>query len=417
MHRLPSLRSLLPALCLALVAAQSLAGIPGEFENTGSLVIGRAGQKATLLLNGKVLVSGGHNTETATELFDPASGTWSLTGNLAAPRLFGHTSTLLSNGNVLVFGGFIQTTIILMQSGGAEVYNPSTGSWTNAPGSVGARGDHTATLLQDGRVLVAGGQFYTTHVGNPTLKDAFIYDPATGTWSATASMANLRARHTATLLPNGKVLVAGGYSSDGGGRPTAELYDPATGTWTATGSLAHARSDHTATLLHSGKVLVTGGNNNQVALESAELYDPSTGTWTPTGNLAAARGYHRATLLAANRVLVTGGSNSFNSNGALASAELYDPAAGNWSSTGNMGEAHFRHTATLLPDNRVLIAGGGKNDNRSAELYTEPPLPPRLLNISTRLRIQTGDNAMIGGFIITGTEPKTVIVRGVGPSL
>ena len=110
-------------------------------------------------------------------------------------------------------------------------------------------------------------------------------------------MAGLRARHTATLLPNGKVLVAGGYSSqDGGVRPTAELYDPATGTWTATGSLAHARSDHTATLLHSGKVFVTGGNNNQGALDSAELYDPSTGTWTPTGSLAAARGYHRATL-------------------------------------------------------------------------------------------------------------------------
>src|SRR3954452_15762177 len=130
-----SLRSLLPSLSIALVAAKSLAGVPGEFENTGSLTIGRAGLQATLLLNGKVLVSGGHNRETATELYDPASGTWSLTGNLAAPRLFGHTSTLLSNGNVLVFGGFIQDSIILMQSGGAEVYNPSTGSWTNAPGS------------------------------------------------------------------------------------------------------------------------------------------------------------------------------------------------------------------------------------------------------------------------------------------
>src|SRR5437899_149784 len=188
MHRLPPLRSLLTALCIALVAAQSLAGVPGESEDTGSMVIGRAGQKATLLLNGKVLVSGGHNTETATELYDPARGTWSLTGNLAAPRLFGHTSTLLLNGNVLVFGGFIQNTIIVMQSGGAELYNPSTGSWTNASGSVGARGDHTATLLQDGRVLVAGGQVYTTHVGNTTLKDAAVYDPATGTWCATASM-------------------------------------------------------------------------------------------------------------------------------------------------------------------------------------------------------------------------------------
>jgi hypothetical protein len=112
--------------------------------------------------------------------------------------------------------------------------------------------------------------------------------------------------------------------------------------------------------------------------------------------------------------LVTGGRDA---NGVLATAELYDPTTGNWTSTGNLREARTSHTATLLPNNQVLIAGGGVSDTRTAELYTEPPTLPRLRNISTRLHIQTGDNAMIGGFIITGTELATIVIRGIGPSL
>ena len=156
-----------------------------------------------------------------------------------------------------------------------------------------------------------------------------------GTWTATGSLATARDDHTATLLPNGKVLVAGGY--DGSGTlASAELYDPASGTWTATGSLATARYRHTATLLPNGKVLVAGGSDNSGALASAELYDPASGTWTATGSLATARDCHTATLLPNGKVLVAGG---FDGSGSLASAELYDPASGTWTATGSLATA------------------------------------------------------------------------------
>ena len=426
MKPFPPLRFVALGLCITLGVAPLLAGVPGEFEETGSMTTGRTSHTETLLPNGKVLAAGGSGAGGATastELYDPASGTWSVTGNLAGSR-YSHTATLLSNGNVLAAGGFIQPWNFLnplapTDRGTAELYNPSSGTWSDAGSFLG--GHHTAILLPDGKVLVAGGDYHGSVYGNLNVytNAARLYDPASGTWSGTGAMTSARARHTATLLPNGKVLVTGGLN--GNATPavhaSAELYDPATGTWSPTGNLMHPRCNHTGTLLQSGKVLVAGGNNqgaSGAAVTTAELYDPSTGTWTDTGSLIDARAGHTATLLASNRVLVTGGSDG---SGALATAEIYDPATGRWSSTGNLRQPHRGHRATLLPDNRVLIAGGGTNDSRAAELYTESPTTPSLLNISTRLRVLTGDNAMIGGFIITGTAPKTVIVRGMGPSL
>ena len=140
-----------------------------------------------------------------------------------------------------------------------------------------ARYDHTATLLPNGQVLVAGG------FGGNYLASAELYDPATGLWTATGSMAAARFCHTVTLLPNGQVLVAGGFNDASGALASAELYDPATGLWTATGSMATKRDGHTATLLPNGQVLVAGGYNG-VFLASAELYDPATGLWTATGH-------------------------------------------------------------------------------------------------------------------------------------
>lgn len=194
-----------------------------------------------------------------------------------------------------------------------------TGSWAATGNLTSARKDHTATLLPNGKVLVVAGD---------NLVSAELYDPSTGNWTATGSLATERFNHTATLLSNGKVLVAGGSNAINSYIPDAELYDPSTGSWTTTGSLATGRNVNTATLLPNGKVLVAGGfgettppSQITALLASAELYDPSTGSWAETGSLTIARGYHTATLLPNGKVLVVGGSDLAYT--ALASTELY----------------------------------------------------------------------------------------------
>ena len=194
-----------------------------------------------------------------------------------------------------------------------------SGTWTLTGSMNTARVFHMMTLLQNGQVLVAGGRGSN---GRP-LASAELFDPATGTWTLTGSMDTARESATATLLPNGRVLVAGGLDLDLIGNPivlaSAELFDPATGTWTLTGSLNVARFDHTATLLPSGQVLVAGGatfSPGRDALASAELFNPATGTWTPTGSMNFARASHTATLLPSGQVLVAGPGTS---------AELFTP--------------------------------------------------------------------------------------------
>jgi len=229
-----------------------------------------------------------------------------------------------------------------------------------------ARYGHTATLLPNGNVLVAGGLDST----NSAVASAELYDPASGTSAATGSLNTARAFHTATLLPNGNVLVAGGVDSTNSAVASAELYDSASGTWSATGSLNTARSSHTATLLPNGNVLVSGGSGGSGGLTSAELYDPASGTWIATGTLNAGRFNHTATLLPNGNVLVAGGGGF---NVILASAELYDSASGTWSATGSLNTARYHHTATLLPNGMVLVAGGFNANSgsifASAELY------------------------------------------------
>ena len=358
----------------------ALAQVNPSWVPTGSLNIARVNHTATLLANGKVLVVGGYggnrplnNPELSAELYDPVTGSWSVTGGLGMPRS-GHTATLLPNGKVLVAGGALSLGSDPSLNS-AELYDPNTGQWSPTGNLNTGRSGHTATLLQDGKVLVAGGFSEGSTNGNCpcfffVTNSAEIYDPATGVWSVIASLNTERGLHTATVLQNGEILVGGGTNGRINGDldtvpiTNAELYDPRTGRWSVTASLNAPRESHTATLLPDGKVLAAAGEST----DTAELYDPSTGVWSFTGSLSNAGSGNTATLLPDGKVLVVGGGSSRNT------AELYDPNTGTWSATASLNTGRSGHTATLLQNGNVVVAGGC-NDNcpdsilSSAELY------------------------------------------------
>ncbi len=213
------------------------------------------------------------------------------------------------------------------------------------------RHSHTATLLPSGLVLVAGGK------AGEYWAEAELYDPSTRSWIATGTMADARDQHTATLLPDGRVLVTGGFTTGLAVLASAELYDPATGTWTPTGSMILPRYGHTATLLPDGTVLVAGGGTESEGggpPEAAEIYHPDTGTWTPAGDMSTGRNNATATPLPDGTVLVAGGYDF----GTVDAAEIYRPTSGNWRPAGTMDEPRFEHMATLLENGSVLVIGG-----------------------------------------------------------
>jgi hypothetical protein len=329
---------------------------------TGSLRQARSSFSATLLNNGQVLVVGGTYRGsfvqyglTSAELYNPASGTFSTTGSLNTGR-YGQSATLLNSGKVLIAGGANSSTGALSS---AELYDPTTGTFT-VTGSLSCACGYSATLLANGTVLFTGG-----FDGTNAVSTAELYDPASGTFVPTGSLKVARAGPSSTLLGNGKVLVAGGvyytgvipYTAVAHNLASAELYDPATGTFTLTGSLHTARTSETATLLKNGSVLLAGGQNsgpNGGYLSSAELYNPATGKFTVTGSLNTPRILHRAHLLSSGQVLIVAG----NHFGSIASAELYDPTSGTFSNVASLNTPRQGHASALLTNGQVLAVGG-----------------------------------------------------------
>ncbi|MEP7271627.1 MAG: kelch repeat-containing protein [Acidobacteriota bacterium] len=339
------------------------------WSQTGSLATGRTLHTSTILANGKVLVAGGCPVPCpdflkSAEVYNPATGQWSATGNMGTPRI-NHVTVRLPNGRVLVVGGDSGSPS-RSRSRSAEIYDPATGAWNSTGDLITGRELATATLLPNGRVLVVGGSGPGNNLD--ALASAEIYDPATGSWSAAGTMNAARSAHTATLLANGKVLVASGAAGTYTNpilHSSAELYDPATGSWTPTGSLGTARPFHKAAMLSNGKVLVMGGSNfTSTIYEGAELYDPATGQWSATGSMATGRISHTATPLADGNILAAAGSDLTKGK----RAELYDPATGNWTAAAELNVARFNHVATLLTTGRVIVVGGNGVPN-SAELF------------------------------------------------
>ncbi len=368
-------------------------------SSTGAINI--ENHTSTLLPNGKVLIAGGVNSTfgslTNTEFYDPVLGVWATNNSMNTPRSY-HTATLLPTGQVLAAGG--QTQFLGTPTNSTELYDPIAGTWTLTGAMATKRAIHTATLLANGKVLVAGGYIGTT------LSSAEVYDPTAGTWTATGSLNNARAAHTATLLPNGMVLVAGG-GSNSTYLSSAELYNPSTGIWTATASLNTARDGHTATLLPNGKVLVAGGiTTSGIIIASAELFNPVTSTWTLTGSLNAARELQTATLLPNGKVLVTGGEGTGTGAAAhLASAELYDPTTGLWTTTTPMTTNRLGGTATLLGNGKVLATGGDGAFITSAEIFDaglgfSASWQPQIATFTSPL--STGGSLVLGGSLFRG---------------
>jgi hypothetical protein len=356
-----------------------------------------------------------------------APGGWTPAAAMRAPR-HGHAATLLMNGGVLVAGGAPCWPInsACPASASAEVYDLWANVWLPAAAMGTARFFPVAVPLSTGKVLVAGGRACVPHPGDPcaALASAELYDPATNTWTAAGNMSRPRAGHTATRLADGRVLVAGGGPP---GDATAELFDPGTGTWSPAAGMSVGRFDHTAALLANGKVLVAGGGGACAsatsvvpALASAELYDPATDTWSAAPPMAGARGTHTATPLPDGRVLVAGGKSAHTSSGlcniaSTPGAEVYDPQANAWTVAPNMSTPRADHTVTRLPDGSVLVAGGwtivgvGRVDQNSAERF----LPAaNAWAPAAGMATPRSDHAAValvdGGVLVTGGLPGPV---------
>lgn len=419
--------------------------IHGAFLKESHVPSRRNGQTATVLQDGRVLVAGGtfsNHDDTilagtkllaSTDIYDPATNTWAQGENMLTPRSL-HTATLLADGRVLVTGGIATTSDTSATVGPeAEIYNPATNTWVQVGSLAQARCRHAAVRLKDGKVLVAGGQDFVDSSG---LNSCEIFDPLTLTFSPTGSLNFHRFDMPFTLLGDGRVLAAGGYSSETwdpssgawtsiaapsiGWKPRAvllpngqvlvvdlqmsmETFDPVRNKWSSTTWFNRGPwMDYSISLLKNGRVLIVGGTDGQFQpVKDAVIFDPAASTWAIAEDLGTPHVGHSAVTLLDGRVLVTGGY--------LPGGEIYDPSTNQWANTSFSVASRIRHSSTRLQDDRILLAGGigwlprGPSDIfdpvTGAWSSTGPMITPRINHTATLL--QNGHVVLAGGTTAT----------------
>ncbi len=318
---------------------------------------------AVELLNGQILNIGGQdeftNASALIERYDPSQGAWVKQDSLSANK-GSHTATLLQNGTVLFTGGGTGNGPLnsWASQSSVDLFQPATETNSIMAPIQTARHAHTATLLNTGEVLIAGGYSTVSPFLSTIENSVELFDPNTPSWQALPRMKSGRAEHSATLLSNGDVLVAGGEIVTPQPWETklkeAELFHADTQQWTPVAPMHHARSAHAATPLLNGKILVTGGFGETAVLMASEIFDPATQQWTEINPMLNPRGAHQATRLPDGRVLVTGGYDGLADSN---KAEIFNPGTGQWQQVGTMNVSRSRHLSTLLPDGRVMVAG------------------------------------------------------------
>ncbi len=358
------------SLALLLMAAPAAANgqWAGRFKPAGNLSSPRAAHTATLLKDGRVLVVGGRGAEAlvelaTTDLYEPKKNAWKPGPQLATGRS-GHTATLLDDGRVLIAGGVAHDGDRFVALASCELFDPKTGKFTPAGSMAEARNVHSATRLEDGRVLVAGG----VREQRGTVASAEIYDPRFDTWAPVPRMNAPRSGHKAVLLPGGDVLVTGGREVKT--LSSTERYSPSKNTWSAGPELRDPRQHHAALLLPDGRVMVVGGVAPSGLTNLCELWKPGAATWTlAEHSLSMAHASFAAVVLDGGDVLLTGGEAHSVVDTPL--AQRFISSGQHWCIAGTMATSRKGHTATLLHDGRVLVAGGisaGINES-SAEIW------------------------------------------------
>lgn len=362
----------------------------------------------------------------------PAEAGWAATGSMSYQNRFDHTSTLLKDGRVLVTGGRTSYNNYTALNS-AEIYNPITNQWLSMPPMASNRVGHTATLLDDGRVIVIGGAY-----DNSITSAVEIFDPNSGQWVKSANLNKARTRHLAQLLPNSKILIAAGSDGIYSYVNITEIYDPYTGistnvsgfpgpmegelksvllstntvlcassarqsllfdpnfnSWSYSSPMPTSGLAGDPVLLMDNRVLIAGGwTGTSGYVDMTYLYDPNSGLWSSSGNLNQRRGDHQTTSLKTGKVLITGGQYGGEFLVRQSSTEIYNSQTGVWTYGEPMLSARSRHKATMLKDGRVLVTGGSDNPpeiySYAPELISHPSSQNQLQQKSVILSVSAG---------------------------